>query len=77
MEGVSAANLDAGSFLRSIGLDEPAVKHYETAAEADPLEPNNYFFSACCYMNLGDYKRSEPKFNQAMALSPDNASKWI
>jgi tetratricopeptide (TPR) repeat protein len=72
--GDPTANRDAGSFLRSVGLDEPAVKHYETASEADPLEPNNYFFSACCYMNLGDYKRSEAKFNQAMALSPDDPS---
>ncbi len=72
--GDAAANRDAGSFLRSVGLDEPAVKHYETAAEADPLEPDNYFLSALCYLNLGDYKESEVKFKQALALRPDDAS---
>jgi serine/threonine protein kinase/Tfp pilus assembly protein PilF len=71
--GDPTANRDAGSFLRSIGLDERAVKHYETAAEADPLEPSNYFLSACCYLNLGDYKKSEGEFKQALALRPDDA----
>jgi len=67
-------NRDAGSFLRSIGLDEPAVKHYEAAAEGDPLEPNTYYLCGACYVNLGDYEKSEAKFNQALALSPQDAS---
>jgi serine/threonine protein kinase/Flp pilus assembly protein TadD len=72
------ANRDAGSFLRSVGLDEPAVKHYEIAVEADPLEPDTYTLSAACYMNLGDYKKSEAKLNQALAIRPDDVSiqKW-
>jgi serine/threonine protein kinase/Tfp pilus assembly protein PilF len=68
------ANRDAGSFLRSIGLDAPAVKHYEAASEGDPLEPNTYYLCAACYLNLGDYRRSEAKFNQALALSPEDVS---
>jgi serine/threonine protein kinase/Tfp pilus assembly protein PilF len=72
--GDATANRDAGSFLRSVGLDEPAAKHYEIAAEADPLEPVTYYLSGACYMSLGDYRKSEAKFNQALALSPDDVA---
>ena len=67
------ANRDAASFLRSIGLDEPALRHYQLAMEGDPLEPASYYLSAYCAVDLGDYGLSEARFLQALALRPDDA----
>ena len=68
----AGVNLGAGSFLRSVGLDEPAIKHYERAIEFDPLDYMNYFLGAACYWNLGDYRNADLRMRQAMVIKPDS-----
>jgi tetratricopeptide (TPR) repeat protein len=65
-------NLGAASFLRSIGLDEPAIKHYERAIEFDPLDYVNYYLAAACYWNIGDYANAELRMRQAMTIRPES-----
>ncbi len=72
--GDAAANRDAASFLRSVGLDEPALKHYELAAEADPFDAQNHYLGAVSCLNLGDYHRAEVKYREALALKPEDMS---
>jgi len=68
----AGVNLGAGSFLRSIGLDEPAIKHYERAIEFDPLDYMNYLLVGACYWNIGDYGNAELRIRQAMTIKPDS-----
>ncbi len=68
----AGVNFGAGSFLRSVGLDEPAIKHYERAIEFDPLDYMSYYLAAACYWNVGDYQAADLKLRQAMMLNPDS-----
>jgi serine/threonine-protein kinase len=68
----AGVNLGAGSFLRSVGLDEPAIKHYERAIEFDPLDYMNYFLVGACYWNIGDYRNAELRIRQAMTIKSDS-----
>ena len=68
----AGVNLGAGSFLRSVGLDEPAIKHYERAIEFDPLGYMNYWLSAACHFNVGDYRNAELRMRQAIEISPNS-----
>ncbi len=65
-------NLGAASFLRSIGLDEPAIKHYERAIEFDPLDYVNYYLAAACYWNIGDYTKADLRMKQAITIRPES-----
>jgi tetratricopeptide (TPR) repeat protein len=72
-------NFHVGSFLRSIGLDAPALKHYERATDSDPYGPNpyknislNYELSALCAWNLGKYKDAERLAIEATKISPES-----
>jgi serine/threonine protein kinase/tetratricopeptide (TPR) repeat protein len=67
-----AANLDAGSFLRSIGLDERALRHYDLVSRVDPFLAEVYHLSAVCEMNLGNYAQAEARLGQALALEPES-----
>jgi serine/threonine-protein kinase len=64
------SNLGAASFLRSVGLDEAAIKHYERAIEFDPLDYTSYHLGAACHWHLGDYKKAELRARQAMLIKP-------
>jgi len=66
----AGANLGAASFLRSVGLDEPALKHYERAIEFDPLDYLSYSLGAASYWTLGDFKNADLRMRQAMVLKP-------
>jgi serine/threonine protein kinase/tetratricopeptide (TPR) repeat protein len=68
----AGVNFGAGSFLRSVGLDEPAIKHYERAVEFDPLDYVSYYLSAACYWNIGDYRNADLRMRQAMTIKPDS-----
>ncbi len=68
----AGVNVGAGSFLRSIGLDEPAIKHYERAIEFDPLDYFNFCLAAVCYWNIGDYENADLRMRQAAAIKPDS-----
>ena len=63
-------NFGAGSFLRSVGLDEPAIKHYERAIEFDPMDHTKYSLVAACYWNIGDYKNADLRMRQALTIKP-------
>jgi tetratricopeptide (TPR) repeat protein len=68
----AGVNFGAGSFLRSVGLDELAIKHYERAIEFDPMDYIKYFLVAACYWTIGDYRNADLRMRQAMALKPDS-----
>jgi serine/threonine protein kinase/tetratricopeptide (TPR) repeat protein len=71
----AGVNFGAGSFLRSIGLDEPAIKHYERAIEFGPLDYMSYYLAAASYWNIGDYRSADLRMRQALVLKPD--SQWL
>ena len=63
-------NFGAGSFLRSVGLDELAIKHYERAIEFDPMDHTKYSLVAACYWNIGDYRNADLRMRQALTIKP-------
>jgi eukaryotic-like serine/threonine-protein kinase len=67
-------NLGVASFLRSIGMDELAVKHYERAIEFDPLDHWSYYLGAASYWDLGDYRNADLRMRQALAIKKDSAA---
>jgi len=67
-------NFGAGSFLRSVGLDELAIKHYERAIEFDPMDYMKYYLVATSYWTIGDYRNADLRMRQAMAINPDSQS---
>ena len=66
-----AANVGAGSFLRSIGLDKRALSHYELALELDPSDYMKHLFCMVSYWYLGDYVNAARRITEALALEPD------
>jgi len=68
----AGANYGAGSFLRSVGLDELAIRHYETAIEFDPMDYVKYYLAAASYWTIGDYRNADLRMRQALALNPDS-----
>jgi serine/threonine protein kinase/tetratricopeptide (TPR) repeat protein len=68
----AGVNFGAGSFLRSLGLDELAIKHYERAIEFDPMDFMKYLLVALCYWDIGDYRNADLRTRQALALKPDS-----
>jgi adenylate cyclase len=65
-------NYSAGSFLRSIGLDALALKHYERAIGPDPYNDSNYELGALCAYNLGDYQTAEQLIKKALDITPES-----
>lgn len=65
-------NDSAGSFLRSIGLDALALKHYERAIGPDPYNDSNYEIGALCAWNLGDYQTAEQLIKKALDITPES-----
>jgi tetratricopeptide (TPR) repeat protein/tRNA A-37 threonylcarbamoyl transferase component Bud32 len=65
-------NYSAGSFLRSIGLDALALKHYERAIGPDPYNDSNYELGALCAWNLGDYQTAEQLIKKALDITPES-----
>ncbi|OGD18388.1 MAG: hypothetical protein A2W03_06670 [Candidatus Aminicenantes bacterium RBG_16_63_16] len=65
-------NFGAGSFLRSVGLDELAIQHYERAIEFDPMDYLKYYLVAASYWTIGDYRNADLRMRQAIALKPDS-----
>jgi tetratricopeptide (TPR) repeat protein/tRNA A-37 threonylcarbamoyl transferase component Bud32 len=65
-------NYSAGSFLRSIGLDALALKHYERAIGPDPYNDSNYELGALCAWNLGDYQTAERLIKKALNITPES-----
>jgi tetratricopeptide (TPR) repeat protein len=65
-------NFNAGSFLRSIGLDALALKHYERAIGPDPYFDTNYEVGALCAWNLGDYQNAEQLIKKALDITPES-----
>jgi tetratricopeptide (TPR) repeat protein len=65
-------NFNAGSFLRSIGLDALALKHYERAIRTDPYFDTNFEVGALCAWNLGDYQNAEQLIKKALDITPES-----
>lgn len=70
-------NHSAGSFLRSIGLDAPALKHYERAIGPDPYNDYNYELGAICAWNLGDYQYAERLIKKALEITPESPRRLL
>jgi tetratricopeptide (TPR) repeat protein/tRNA A-37 threonylcarbamoyl transferase component Bud32 len=68
----AGVNLGAASFLRSVGLDELAVKHYERAIKFDPLDHLSYYLDAASYWTLGDHRNADFRIRQALVIKPDS-----
>ncbi len=64
--------LNAGSFLRSLGLFREAVKFYEEAVrlDLDPLNTMPYRLMAVCYGSLGETDRAIEVLHRALSLEP-------
>jgi len=65
-------NYNAGSFLRSMGLDALALKHYQRAIGPDPYNDSNYELGALCAWNLGDYQNAERLIKKALNITPES-----
>jgi len=70
--GGAEVNFNAGSFIRSIGLDAPALKHYERAMGPDPYNDLNYEIGALCAWNLGDFQYAERLVKKALEINPES-----
>jgi len=65
-------NFSAGAFLRSIGLDEKALKYYQQAIDHDPLNYDSYSSAALCAMYNGKYQKASTFMKKALELDPDS-----
>ncbi len=62
------------SFLRSIGLDEAAIRHYNRAIDLNPLYTSSYYLCGICYHLIGDNGNALRRFEEALKITPDNDS---
>jgi eukaryotic-like serine/threonine-protein kinase len=60
-----------GSFLRSIGLYESALRHYQRAIELDPLSYRAYMTGISCYSYIGEFEKAEALAKQAVDIEPN------
>lgn len=70
-------NHNAGSFLRSIGLDAPALKHYERAIGPDPYNDYNYELAALSAWSLGDYQYAERLVKKTLEITPESPRRHL
>jgi serine/threonine protein kinase/tetratricopeptide (TPR) repeat protein len=68
------ANGWAASFLRSIGLDGPAIRHYNRAIDHNPLEAMSYRLCGASYYYLGDYDMALQRLDEVLQIDPGNAN---
>jgi len=72
---LKAVELDKNfSFLRSIGLYEQALRHYDRALQLDPVPADFSLWQrlrASCYSYSGKFKKAASYLEQALALGPD------
>ncbi len=66
----NVTNCWAASFLRSVGLDEPAIKHYERAIEINPLDDLSYLLAGTSYYFLGEYEEALKQLRDAEKVEP-------
>jgi tetratricopeptide (TPR) repeat protein len=66
------ANSWAASFLRSIGLDEPAIRHYERAIDKNPLDDYSYLLAGTSYFYLGRYEDALKQLKDAERINPED-----
>jgi len=65
-------NFSAAAFLRSIGLDEKALKFYRQAIDHDPLNYDSYNSAALCAMHNGKYQEAAAFIRRALDLEPES-----
>lgn len=64
--------LNAGSFLRSIGLYESARKFYARAIDLDPFNYVIYYLAASSDWQIADYDRALPMMKRALDIRPES-----
>ncbi len=67
-------NLDAGAFLRSIGLCKQALRYLSRAARLDPSDPNPLVQRSQCFMSLGRFDEAIAEVEKAIGISPGDAT---
>ena len=64
-------NVEAASFLRSIGLFDRSITFYDTAIKADPLNTNTLALCAASHLYSWDYEGSAALLRRALDLEPE------
>jgi len=64
-------NVEAASFLRSIGLFDQSITFYDTAINADPLNTNTLALCAVSHLYAKDYDGSAALLRRALDLEPE------
>lgn len=65
-------NVDAGAFLRSIGLYKKAIEFFSRAVELDPLYVSPLIQSAYCQLCLGEFDKAIAWIKMAIEKDPEN-----
>jgi tetratricopeptide (TPR) repeat protein len=65
-------NSNAGSFLRSIGLPEQAIKYYSNAINFGEPSEEIFHLRAVCYEHIGKTEKSVADARQAWETEPEN-----
>jgi serine/threonine protein kinase/tetratricopeptide (TPR) repeat protein len=70
--GSAVVRLDAGAFLRSVGLYRQAIPHLERAARLTPQDPEPVAQISNCLAALGRFGEAAARSAQAVALDPND-----
>jgi len=70
-------NLDAGAFLRSIGLYEQAIKFFRRAVQLNPPAVPPRILIASCWLHLGEPEKAVREIEKAIEKEPENLSARI
>lgn len=65
-------NYNVGSFLKSIGLHEQAIKYYSNAIESGEPSLSNYGLRALSYEHIGKTKEAVADAKKMMELEPED-----
>jgi len=70
----SFIHLNVGSFFRSIGLFDNAIRHYSEAITLGDLTSRPYDFRARCLRHLGRYEEALADVRKMIEIEPNNFS---
>jgi Flp pilus assembly protein TadD/TolB-like protein len=68
----AVVNLDAGAFLRSVGLYRQAIRRFARAARLAPQDANPHTQMAQCLMALGRFDEAADRSGRGVALDPND-----
>ncbi|UCC41137.1 MAG: protein kinase [Candidatus Aminicenantes bacterium] len=69
----SSVNYQIGSFLKSMGLNRPAIAYYSKSLETNPLHIRCYELLAQCYSFIGDFDKAVERIKTALSIEPSGS----